>query len=132
MEETIRNRYSRGILDQALHAFGVKHDQLQELDGFESFIYQFNRGQEQGILRITHSIRRTPGQIRGELDWINYLKEGGAGVAQALAYGPWLVEPISSVMDLKMLAGIRRRAEERPATPAPSPGSRPQENCMNS
>lgn len=84
MEEIIRSRFSPGILDQALNAFGVKHDQLQELDGFESFIYQFNRGQEQGVLRITHSIRRAPGQIRGELDWINYLKEGGSGVAQAL------------------------------------------------
>lgn len=34
------------------------------------------------------------------------------GWTRALGYGPWIVEPISSAMDLKMLAGIRCRAEE--------------------
>lgn len=38
---------------------------------------------------------------------VNY----GPGWARALGYGPWLMEPISYVMDLKMLAGIRGRAE---------------------
>jgi len=54
------------------------------LGGFESYIYEFQRDEGQGILRIAHSIRRSPGQIRGELDWINYLKNGGASVAGAL------------------------------------------------
>lgn len=36
----------------------------------------------------------------------------GSGAAQALGYGPWIVEPVSYVMDLKMLVGIRERAEQ--------------------
>jgi Ser/Thr protein kinase RdoA (MazF antagonist) len=84
MEDRIRRRYSSRILDQALSAYGILPAQIQELDGFESFIYEFQREEDDGILRVTHSLRRTPGQIRGELDWINYLKEGGAGVARAL------------------------------------------------
>jgi hypothetical protein len=33
------------------------------------------------------------------------------GLLNELGYGPWLVEPISFVMDRKMLRGIKWRAE---------------------
>ena len=112
MEERIRERYSKAVLDQAISAFGIKPEQIEELDGFESFIYQFQRGDQDGILRITHSLRRTPGQIRGELDWINYLKAGGAGVAQALPdlNGELLVE-IDDNSDGVFLANTFEMAE---------------------
>lgn len=84
MEQRIRDRYSVSILNQAREAYGINPEDIQELGGFESYIYQFQRGEEEGILRIAHSIRRTADQIRGELDWINYLKSGGAGVAGPL------------------------------------------------
>lgn len=84
MEQRIKDRYSESILDQARAAYGIKPDDIHELDGFESYIYDFKRGDQDGILRISHSIRRTPDQIRGELDWINYLKYSGASVAGAL------------------------------------------------
>jgi Ser/Thr protein kinase RdoA (MazF antagonist) len=35
-------------------------------------------------LRIGHSLRRSADLVRGEVDWINYLAEGGAGVARAV------------------------------------------------
>ena len=62
-----------------------------------------------------------------DLSWGFIIKEGegrqsrllsryrvnhGAGWARALGYGPWIVEPFSYAMDLKMLAGIRWRAEQ--------------------
>ena len=84
MEERIRERFSPQILNRALAAFGIQPDAIQELDGFESFIYEFERAGETGILRITHDIRRSPEMVQGELDWINYLKAGGAGVAGAM------------------------------------------------
>jgi len=84
MEHRIKDRFSESILSQAREAYGIKPDDIQELDGFESYIYQFSRGEEEGILRIAHSIRRSPDLIRGELDWINYLKSGGSSVAEAL------------------------------------------------
>ncbi len=94
MEQRIRDRFSDSILDQAREAYGIAPGDIKELDGFESYIYQFQRGKEDGILRIAHSIRRTPDQIRGELDYINYLKAGGAGVAGALIsdHGNWVEE----------------------------------------
>ncbi|NQS91945.1 MAG: phosphotransferase [Chloroflexi bacterium] len=94
MEQEIRDRYRRSILDQALEVYQISPDEIEELDGFESYIYAFNRNQEDGILRIAHSIRRTPDLIRGELDWINYLHQGGVRVARPLQSinGDWLEE----------------------------------------
>jgi Ser/Thr protein kinase RdoA (MazF antagonist) len=87
MEQRIRDRFSSQILDQTTAAFGIKPENIQELGGFESFIYEFDRRGEKGILRITHDIRRTPEMILAELDWINHLKSGGAGVAGTLEAG---------------------------------------------
>jgi Ser/Thr protein kinase RdoA (MazF antagonist) len=76
----------------------MKHtpeDKLQLLDGFESFIYEFARPDGEFILRIGHSDRRSPDLIRGEVDWINYLAQGGVTVARAvLSQTGKLVEPI--------------------------------------
>ena len=84
MEQSIKDRFSRIILGQARAAYDINLEDIKELDGFESYIYEFSRGEEEGILRIAHSIRRSPNLIRGELDWINYLKAGGASVAGAM------------------------------------------------
>jgi hypothetical protein len=41
-----------------------------------------------------------------------YRADYGSGWTTALGYGPWILEPIGYVMDMKMLAGIRWRAEQ--------------------
>ena len=84
MEERIRERYSDLILAEALAAYGINRESIQELDGFESYIYEFQGPDNPGILRISHSIRRTEGMICAELDWINYLHRAGVGVSQPL------------------------------------------------
>ena len=84
MEERIRERYSDAILDQALEAYGISRATVQALDGFESYIYEFQAAGASGILRVTHSIRRVPNWIRAELDWIDYLYQHGVGVSQPL------------------------------------------------
>ncbi len=65
MEQRIKDRFSESILSQARAAYGIKPEDIQELDGFESYIYEFSRGEEEGILRIAHSIRRSPGSDPG-------------------------------------------------------------------
>jgi len=47
-------------------------------------MYEFTRDDTEFILRIGHSLRRTRELIQGEVDWINYLAAGGAGVAKAI------------------------------------------------
>lgn len=84
MEERIRERYSDLILERALAVYGINRDTIKPLDGFESYLYQFQRSGEEGILRISHSIRRSPDMIRAELDWIDYLYQAGVGVSKPL------------------------------------------------
>jgi Ser/Thr protein kinase RdoA (MazF antagonist) len=91
MEPRIKDRFNDEILTEAMRRYGIAEGHIHLLDGFESFMYEFDwrRGglPVSGILRIGHSLRRTPTLIQGEVDWINYLADGGAGVAKA-----WLSE----------------------------------------
>lgn len=84
MDKAIRDRYSDAILHEAMARYAITADRLEPGDGFESFIYRFQRNGAPAILRITHSLRRSPELIRGEVDWINYIAAGGATVAGAL------------------------------------------------
>ena len=72
------SRFNDNILHAAMQRYDIAADQIHLLDGFESFIYEFNRPDGDFILRIGHSLRRTPDLIRGEVDWINYLSDGGS------------------------------------------------------
>ena len=84
MEKKIKDRYNQAIFLEAVGRYGIEADQIRLLDGFESFIYEFERGGHAYILRIAHSIRRTLPLIHSEVDWINHLSEGGAPVAKAI------------------------------------------------
>lgn len=95
MEERIRERYSDGVLKEAMERYGIAEGQINLLDGFESYMYEFGRDDGDYILRIGHSIRRSEDLINGEVDWINYLARGGASVASAIKSEQGrLVEPI--------------------------------------
>lgn len=84
MEPIIRNRYNERILAEARQRYGIAEDRIKLLDGFESFMFEFEKEGGHFILRLSHSRRRSPDMIRGEVDWINYLSEGGAKVARAV------------------------------------------------
>ena len=64
---------------------------------------------------LTHTLRRTPEQIHGEVDWINYLAAGGATVARAerSARGE-LVEAIDDGKGGRFLATAFAYAPGRP------------------
>lgn len=84
MEKRIKERFNEEILLQAMGAFDISDDKIELLDGFESFIYEFQQAGKSYILRIGHSLRRPENLIRREVDWINYLHQGGAGVSRAI------------------------------------------------
>ena len=106
MDPKIVKRYNDNILSEAMQRYGINKSQIELLDGFESFIYEFYRPQDgEFILRIGHSGRRTPEMIAGEVDWINYLGRGGAHVARAiLSKNGKLVEPIDDGYGEQFLA----------------------------
>ena len=84
MDQLIKDRYKDTILQEAMRRYGITNDQIHSLDAFESFIYEFERDSRAYILRIGHSSRRSESLVLGEVDWINYLAEGGVSVAKAI------------------------------------------------
>ena len=67
MEEKIRSRFNEKILAEARQRYVIASDKLEELGGFESFIYGFEQAGERFVLRLGHSLRRSPDLIRGEV-----------------------------------------------------------------
>lgn len=94
MEQRITERFSDAVLEQAASRYAISLELLQPLNGFESFLFIFEQAGQKGILRISHSIRRSPDLIRGEMDWINYLHRGGVRVARPIpsSLGNWVEE----------------------------------------
>jgi Ser/Thr protein kinase RdoA (MazF antagonist) len=84
MDQLIKDRYNDSILQQAIERYGIAKDKIYALDAFESFIFEFERDAQVYILRISHSLRRSEALVLGEVDWINYLAEGGVSVAKAI------------------------------------------------
>jgi len=84
MDQLIKDRYNDTILQEAMGRYGITKDQIRCLDAFESFMYEFERDSHAYILRISHSFRRSESLVLGEVDWINYLAEGGVSVAKAI------------------------------------------------
>jgi Ser/Thr protein kinase RdoA (MazF antagonist) len=109
MEQAIRERYSAAILREVQRRYGIHPGNCQKLGGFESYLYEFAKSDSGNgrdyILRIGHSNRRTVELIQSEVDWINYLAAGGAGVAKAvLSDADNLVEMIDDGHDGRFLA----------------------------
>lgn len=95
MDQRIRERYTDGILHEAMRRYGIAQAQIRPLNAFESFIYTFDRGERGYILRIGHSMRKSEALIQGEVDWINYLADHGVSAARSIrAESGRLVEPI--------------------------------------
>ena len=115
METRIKERYNESILEEAMRRYGIGPDKIRLLDGFESFMYEFERGSEATILRIGHSFRRSENLIQGEVDWINYLAAGGATVARAVRsiHGN-LVEAIDDGQGQRFLATAFEKARGKP------------------
>ena len=112
MKERIKERYTQSILKEAMQRYGISDDRIRLLDGFESFIYEFERGGRDYILRVGHSLRRSVSLIRGELDWINYLAKGGASVAAGIRSRQGsLVEPIDDGQGGQFLASAFEKAK---------------------
>lgn len=81
MKRGIKERYSGSILGEACHRFGLEPEETRLLGGFESFVFRAR----DGVLRISHSIHRTPDEIEAELDYVTYLAAEGVPVAAPIA-----------------------------------------------
>jgi amicoumacin kinase len=83
MEAFIKERFNQNILQEAINRFDGDAETATELDGFENFLYEFQRNKKASIMRIAHSSRRSKELIQGELDWINFLYDHNINVPKA-------------------------------------------------
>lgn len=119
MELAIRERYTDAILQEAMARYGILPDHIHLLDGFESFMYEFERDGQAFILRIGHTLRRTSGLIHGEVDWLNYLADGGVSVARAVpSLRGDLIESIDDGQGERFLATAFVKAPGKPPSSA--------------
>jgi Ser/Thr protein kinase RdoA (MazF antagonist) len=115
MEQRIKERFTDPILHETMQQYAIESGAIRLLDGFESFIYEFDRGSDAYILRIGHSLRRNAALIHGEVEWINYLASGGASVANAiLSEGNQLVESFDDHHGGQFLATAFMKAPGKP------------------
>lgn len=82
MEKESKELFNDIILGAAACKFGVNINELNYIGGFQNFIYEFKKEGTPYILRITHSTHRSENKIRGELDFVKYLYEGGISVSK--------------------------------------------------
>jgi Ser/Thr protein kinase RdoA (MazF antagonist) len=80
----IKSIFDETVLKKAALIFGTGVENLNELKAFENFVYGYKKDNEKYILRITHSHHRSPEEVIGEIQWINYLYVNGASVSKAV------------------------------------------------
>jgi len=97
MLKQIQELYNESILSEAMKLYGIDKNQLKELGALESFVFEYVTDGHSYILKITHSFRRTLNDIRGEIEWLNYLYDSGINVSRAVSSQKGnLVEAISA------------------------------------
>lgn len=85
MEPAICKLLTTGILQQAAQFAQVDSIQIKPIRAYENFVFEFPFHNGFRILRITHSSHRSVSQVISELDFINFLANGGANVASSIA-----------------------------------------------
>jgi len=84
MDPAIHRLYTDKIITEASKRYGITDHQLSLLDGFENFVYAYQRQQKSYIMRISHSLHRNNHATHGEIEWINYLCDHGVPAARAI------------------------------------------------
>ncbi|MFP3326282.1 hypothetical protein R0K05_24845, partial [Planococcus sp. SIMBA_160] len=56
------------ILDEATHLYGVQRSDIHFIADAENYVYEMKKDGESFILKITHTIRRSPDYILGEME----------------------------------------------------------------
>lgn len=82
MDPRIHELFTEDILAEVSYRFEINVDALEELDGFESYIYSYEHDGKGYILRIGHSSHRDGNAVQGEAEFIDYLGANGIHVGR--------------------------------------------------
>ncbi len=84
MEITVERVFTNEILARAASLFHVTVEETP-LGDFENYIFKAkDKGDEDYVLRLTHSSHRSKKEVEAELDFLRYVAENGAKVAGPL------------------------------------------------
>ncbi|MBD2869103.1 phosphotransferase enzyme family protein [Paenibacillus arenilitoris] len=84
MDKKIKQLFTQDILRQAAERYGIREDSLNELNGFQNFVYSGMAGDREVILRIAHVTHRNEALTKAELDFIMFLAESGVKAARPI------------------------------------------------
>ena len=98
MLQQFRHLYSDAVRAEALRRFGLRAVSDESMaDASHSFVYDCERNGSRYVLKITHTRHRKPSDILGELEFINYLADGGVSVPRAVrSMGGGFVETLEA------------------------------------
>jgi Ser/Thr protein kinase RdoA (MazF antagonist) len=82
--ETIFEKHENVILGEAARRYGTGRDDLKKHGSFESYVFEFQREGRSYILKLTHSLHRTPDLVEGEIEWVMHLAEWGVSVSRPI------------------------------------------------
>jgi Ser/Thr protein kinase RdoA (MazF antagonist) len=81
MEKHIRESLNDEILIKACNLYEISLEQLNELNGFENFVYDFRKDNVDYVLRLVHSDHRTYDLVLAEIEFIDFLDKHSAYVS---------------------------------------------------
>jgi len=118
LEKFIRDLFRESILKIATQAYHIDPADADLLNGFESFIFNINRNDQDYILRIGHDSRRTADLVQGESEFLNHLSQGGLSVPRVLpSQNGQLVEQVPAGDGSNFLATLFTKAPGHPPSP---------------
>jgi Ser/Thr protein kinase RdoA (MazF antagonist) len=85
--EDIFVRHSNHVLKEASKLYGFNAADLNKLGSFESFVFEYQQAGQTYILKVIPLSHRQLGLVQGELEWINYLVEGGVSASPPVTSG---------------------------------------------
>jgi Ser/Thr protein kinase RdoA (MazF antagonist) len=112
MKPYVVERYTPAIVSQVAQRYGLKTEQLRDLGGFESFVYETELGGRPAIIKVGHSDRRTAELLKGEAEFTRYLAENGVSVSSTIPSPVGnLIEAIDDLNGGHFYAGAWTRAD---------------------
>ena len=78
--ENIFHRHEAAILAEVARRYDTAPAGMIKHGSFESQVYEFRYREQDRILKLTHSIHRTPELVEAEVDWVTYLALHGVPV----------------------------------------------------
>ena len=105
MKQYVVDRFTDAIRDELASRYRVATEDLTDLGGFESFVFEADIDGRPTIIKLGHEDRRSLDMLHAEAEFTRFLAAQGIGVAAAIESPSGdLVEPIDDGVDSRFMA----------------------------